>query len=102
MSDGWLRSDGAAVVLKLHVQPGASKTEVAGLHGEALKIRLAAPPIDGRANECLIGFLAETMGIAKRNIELVGGATSREKRVRVEGVDAQTVRSRLSGQQTAR
>lgn len=95
MSAAWLRSDGAAVTLSLHVQPGARKTEVAGLHGEALKIRLAAPPVDGKANECLIEFLAETLGIAKRNLKLVGGATSRAKRVRVAGLDAESVRGRL-------
>lgn len=96
MKRAWLRSDGTAVVLSLHVQPGARKTEVAGLHGEALKIRLVAPPVDGQANACLIGFLAETLGIAKGNIELVGGASSRAKRVRVEGVDAEAVRRKLS------
>ena len=95
MSGGWLRSDGAAVVLSLHVQPGAKKTEIAGLHGESLKIRLTAPPVDGKANACLIGFLAETLGIAQRNIELVGGATSRAKRVRIEGMVAELVRSKL-------
>jgi len=95
MSAAWLRSDGAAVVLSLHVQPGARKTEIAGLHGEALKIRLAAPPVDGKANECLIRYLAETLGIAKSSIELVGGATSRAKRVRIGGVSAATVCERL-------
>jgi uncharacterized protein (TIGR00251 family) len=96
MSGDWLRVDGTDVVLSLHVQPGARKTEIAGLHGEALKIRLAASPVDGKANACLIGFLAETLGIAQRNIELVGGATARAKRVRVEGLDAESVRRKLS------
>ena len=96
MNHSWLRSDGAAVVLSLHVQPGARKTEIAGLHGEALKIRLAAPPVDGKANECLIGFLADRLGIAKSSIELVGGATSRAKRVSIEGMDEESVRRKLS------
>ena len=96
MSVAWLCSDGDAVVLSLHVQPGAKKTEIAGLHGESLKIRLAAPPVDGKANECLIAFLAKRLGIAKRNIELVSGATSRAKRVRVGGVDGGSVRRILS------
>jgi len=95
MSADWLRSDGAAVVLSLHVQPGARKTEVAGLHGEALKIRLAAPPVDGKANACLIGFLAKTLGSTRSNIEIVGGATSRDKRVRVDGVSTALVAQRL-------
>ena len=96
MSEAWLRGTGDAVMLSLHIQPGAKKTEIAGLHGEALKIRLAAPPVDGKANDCLIAFLAQTLGIAKCRIELVGGASSRAKRVRVEGVDAETVRRKLA------
>lgn len=95
MSGGWLRKDGTGVVLSLHVQPGARKTDIAGLHGEALKIRLAAPPVDGKANACLLGFLAETLGIARSSVELIGGATARAKRVRVEGVSLAQVAQRL-------
>lgn len=91
MNPAWLRGDGTGVVLTLHIQPGAKQTAVAGLHGEALKIRLAAPPVDGKANECLIGFLAVTLGVAKSSLALVGGASSRSKRVRVEGVTATRV-----------
>lgn len=82
----WLRADGDGVVLTLHIQPGAKKTEVAGLHGDALKIRLAAPPVDGKANEALIAFLAKALGVPKANVELVSGQTSRAKRLRVAGV----------------
>lgn len=91
----WLKSDGADVVLTLHIQPGAAQTEVAGMHGEALKIRLAAPPVDGKANDCLMEFLARTLAVAKRRVELVGGASSRAKRVRLTGIDADTVRRKL-------
>ena len=94
MSD-WLRADGDDVVLSLHIQPGAKKTELAGMHGAALKIRLAAPPVDGRANDCLIAFLADRLAVAKRRVELVGGASSREKRVRISGIYAATARARL-------
>lgn len=83
----WLIADGKGVTLRLHIQPGAKKTEVVGLHGEALKIRLAAPPVDGKANACLIAFLADRLGIAKSSISLVSGDTSRAKRVRISGVD---------------
>ncbi|MFA6313803.1 MAG: DUF167 family protein [Sterolibacterium sp.] len=96
MSEVWLRASGDAVVLSLHIQPGAKKTEIAGLHGEALKIRLAAPPVDGKANDCLIAYLAQTLGIAKGRIDLISGISSRAKRVRVEGVDAEAVRRKLS------
>ena len=70
-------------VLTLHVQPGASRTEYAGLHGDAHKIRLAAPAVDGRANEALIAFLAETFGVARRNVTIASGASGRRKIVRI-------------------
>lgn len=74
-------------VLALHIQPGAKKTGIAGLHGDALKIRLAAPPVDGKANAALIEFLAKTCGVPRSAVELVSGETSRSKRVRIIGVD---------------
>lgn len=94
----WLRVDGDGVVLTLHVQPGTKKTEVAGLHGEALKIRLAAPPVDGKANECLLGFLAKRLGVPKSHVALLSGGTSRSKRVRVAGAAADVVAGKLMRQ----
>lgn len=84
----WWREDGDAVILSLHIQPGAKRTEVAGLHGDALKIRLAAPPVDGKANEALIAFLAKALGVVKADVELVSGHSSRAKRVRIAGINA--------------
>lgn len=81
----WHRRDGDALVLVLHIQPGAKRSEVAGLHGEALKIRLAAPPIEGRANEALLRFVADLFKVPTRNVELIQGAQSRHKRVAVRG-----------------
>ena len=92
----WLLADGDGVILRLHIQPGAKKTEIAGLHGEALKIRLAAPPVDGKANACLIEFLARQLGVAKSAVELVSGEGSRAKRVRVGGVAAEIAAAKLS------
>jgi len=82
----WLVADGRGVTLRLHIQPGAKKTEVVGMHGEALKIRLAAPPVDGKANACLIAFLADRLGVARSAISLVSGDSSRAKRVHVSGL----------------
>lgn len=84
----WLRADGDGVVLSLHIQPGAKRTETAGPHGDALKIRLAAPPVDGKANDALIAFLAKALGVPKSRVELVSGQASRAKRVRVAGITA--------------
>ena len=91
----WLREDGDGVVLTLHIQPGAKRTEVAGLHGHALKIRLAAPPVDGKANEALIAFVAKTLGVSKSHVELVSGQTSRAKRLRVTGIVSADAHARL-------
>ena len=95
MSTSWLRQSGDDVVLTLHIQPGAKKTEIAGQHGEALKVRLAAPPVDGKANDCLIAFLAKRLGIAKAGVEMEAGASSRSKRVRIVGVASALVVERL-------
>jgi uncharacterized protein len=82
----WFRvaSDGH-ITLTLHIQPGAKKTEFAGLHGDALKIRLAAPPVDGKANEALIKFVAATLHLPKSAVNLKSGQTSRRKIVEVSG-----------------
>ena len=93
----WLVAAGAGGTLRLHIQPGAKRTEVVGLHGEALKIRLAAPPVDGKANVCLIAFLADRLGVAKASVSLLSGDTSRAKRVHVSGVEPSVVRDRLGG-----
>jgi len=73
------------LILSLHVQPGAKRSAVAGLHGASLKIRLAAPALEGRANAALIEFLAEQFGVAKRDVKLLSGERSREKRVGITG-----------------
>lgn len=73
-------------ILTLHIQPGAKKTEIAGEHGDALKIRLAAPPVDGKANACLLAFLAECLGLPKSAVSLKSGQTSRRKVVTASGV----------------
>lgn len=88
MSAAWLRegSEGE-VVLTLHVQPNARKTEFVGLHGDALKLRLAAPPVDGKANAALCAFLADFCDVGKSAVSLVSGDSARAKRVRIEGLD---------------
>jgi uncharacterized protein len=79
----WLRSDGDGVILSLHIQPGAKKTAVVGPHGDALKIRLAAPPVEGKANAALIDFITNRLGVGRAKIELISGKQSRRKRVRI-------------------
>ena len=81
----WHRTEGDAIILTIHAQPGAKRSEVAGLHGDALKIRLAAPPVEGKANEALVRFIAECFAVPQRNVELLRGAQSRHKMVKVSG-----------------
>jgi len=69
------------VVFKVHVQPKASKNAIAGLHDDALKIRLTAPPVDGAANKMCVLFLAKELGVPKSAIEIVAGQTSRTKHI---------------------
>lgn len=91
MSD-WFRiaADGC-ITLTLHIQPGAKKTEFSGLHGDALKIRLAAPPVDGKANEALIKFIAEMLRLPKSAVNLKSGQTSRRKVLEVVGAETARV-----------
>jgi uncharacterized protein (TIGR00251 family) len=84
----WLRDGDGKITLTLHIQPGAKKTEVAGLYGDALKIRLAAPPVDGKANAALIEFVANRLGVAKSTVSLKSGQTSRRKVLEVTAVSA--------------
>ncbi len=81
----WQRYDEKKQVLtlSLYIQPGAKRTEVAGLHGEALKIRVAAPPVDGAANEALIDFLKKTFGVPAASVTLRHGASGRSKVVEI-------------------
>jgi len=87
MAVAWRREETAdgheGIVLTLHVQPGAKRTEVAGQYGDALKVRLAAPPVDGKANAELLRFIADAFGVPLRNVTLERGDTSRRKVVRI-------------------
>ncbi len=79
----WFRREPQRLILSIHVQPGARASEVAGIHGDSLKIRVQAPAIEDRANEALIEFVAQRLGIARRDVTLASGARSREKKLHV-------------------
>jgi uncharacterized protein (TIGR00251 family) len=78
----------SGVRFAVRVQPRASSSEICGLHGDALKVRLSAPPVDGAANEALVELLAGALGVAKRAVRIVAGASGRGKVVEVDGVRA--------------
>ena len=88
----WVRYDPAidVLTLELHIQLcrgslGPSKTSIAGLHGDRLKLRLAARPVDGEANRALVRFLADVLGVTQRDVEILRGASGRSKTVQVRG-----------------
>jgi len=83
------------VVLRLHVQPGAGRTAVVGRHGDALKVRVAAPPQGGRANTACTELVATLLGVRPGQVEVSAGAANRSKRVRVTGVEVDEVRRLL-------
>jgi len=89
-----LRRTSDGVVLDLSVVPGAKRTEAVGLHDGALRLRLAAPPIEGRANEALVAWLADQLGVPRKAVELLRGASSRRKQVALP-LDAAAVASWL-------
>jgi hypothetical protein len=83
------------VLIRVHVQPRATRSEIAGRHGDAVKVRLKAPPVDGAANEELLRFLSELLGRPGHAVTLVRGATSRAKTVAVSGMTEHAVAAAL-------
>jgi hypothetical protein len=86
-------ADGCTLSVRVH--PGARKNAVTGIHADAVKIALTAPPVDGKANEALIAFLAETLRLPRARIAIVAGITSRAKMVRITGKSATEVAAAL-------
>lgn len=85
------------VAFAVRVVPRASRNEIVEVHGDALKVRLTAPPVEGRANEALIVLLAQRLGVRKSQVQIVAGAASRRKMIRVVGLFVQEVEERLLG-----
>ena len=86
---------GGAVSFKVRVQPRAARTEIAGERGEAVKLRVAAPPVDGKANEECCRFLAKLLGVSASSVEIVSGDSSRDKVIRVRNASVERVRETL-------
>jgi uncharacterized protein (TIGR00251 family) len=93
----WIKTHSSGTLLDLYIQPGASKSELAGEHNDKLKVKIKAPPRDGEANSCLIEFLSECLGVPKRKVHLLQGESSRQKLVLVE-LTPEEVLSRIKEQ----
>ena len=89
------RAADGSLLLRLHVQPRAAHDQVAGLQGEALKLRLTSPPVDGKANKAVIATLARLLELPKSSLTLRSGLQSRSKTVRIENADEAQLRARL-------
>ncbi|MCO5166106.1 MAG: DUF167 domain-containing protein [Planctomycetes bacterium] len=85
------------VLLKVAARPGASRSAVQGVAGDALKVAVQAPPEKGKANDELVRFLARALGLRRAQVTLVRGEASRDKVVRVEGLEVEALRERLAG-----
>ena len=90
---------GGAVRFPVRVQPRAARSAIVGVHGDALKVRVAAPPVDGAANAALVELLAAALGIPRRDVRVVAGELSRSKLVEIDGIAAENIRrlARVSG-----
>ncbi|HZP30579.1 MAG TPA: DUF167 domain-containing protein [Acidimicrobiia bacterium] len=95
MSRDLFTVDGDAIVLSVHVQPGAGRSAVVGRHGTALKVRVAAPPLEGRANTAAVALIASTLDVREKDVTLVSGERSRLKRFRVAGAEPDELATRL-------
>jgi len=84
------------VELRIYCQPRASKTEIVGLHGDAIKVRLAAPPVEGQANTKLCQFLSKFFGVPRQEVQILAGEGARQKRVLITGKTVQDILGRLS------
>jgi len=90
-----LNDKGGAVTFRVRVQPRASRTEITGEHAGAVKLRIAAPPVDGKANEECRRFLAKLLGVSASLVEIVSGESSRDKVIRIHKVSAERVSEAL-------
>jgi uncharacterized protein (TIGR00251 family) len=81
--------------LEVYIQPRASKSEVAGMHDGVIKIRIAAPAVENAANEALVDFVAEALGVAKRSVRIVSGRASRRKVIEIDGVTKEAIAATL-------
>jgi uncharacterized protein len=82
----WITEKPEGVVITIFVQPRASKNRIAGLHGDAIKVKLTAPPVDNAANKMCVEYLAKCLNIPKSSLEIISGQTSRTKQIRVRDV----------------
>jgi len=95
MNQSWINQSDDGVIIAVHAVPRAAQDAVQGLHGDTLKIRLHAPPVDGKANEALISFLSKRLNIPKNNITLKSGLNQRRKIISISGISKSEIEKRF-------
>ncbi|MGH2685494.1 MAG: DUF167 domain-containing protein [Actinomycetota bacterium] len=95
VDDLYTVNDDGSIVLSVHAQPGAGRSAVVGRHGDAIKVKVAAPPEHGRANDALCAMIAQHLGLRAAQVEVVSGASSRAKKVQITGVEEQDITAAL-------
>ena len=91
-----VRESKRGAILTIHVVPRSARNEIAGIHGDALKVRLKAPPVEGAANAALIAFIAETLDVLPRQVKIISGHSSRHKVLSVSGLSREVVEAKLA------
>lgn len=91
----WIKDSPEGCIVELHIQPQARKNEIIGLYNDKLKVKISAPPIDGKANQFLIEFLAEVLNVSKSSIRLLKGESSRQKQFLIRGLPPSQVEEAL-------
>ncbi len=94
----WIRETPKGVIFKAAIQPGGSRNEIVGLKGDALKIRITAPPVEGAANKMCVEFLAKTLKVRKSDVEIIRGQASRSKKLLVRSATREMIESLLKAQ----
>lgn len=87
----WIRFDKKSCIIEIHAQPQAKKNEIVGLYNDRLKVKIKSPPVDGKANECLIEFIAKVVGVNRSSVELLKGESSRQKQIRISGLNLKQI-----------
>lgn len=90
-----IRETGTGLMVPLHVQPRARRTQIAGIHNGALKVKISAPPVDDAANRAIVDYFSKTLGLPKSHVQIVAGQKSRDKLLCISGISLQAFRALL-------
>jgi len=91
-----IRETGTGLMVPLHVQPRARRTQIAGIHNGALKVKVSAPPVDDAANRAIVEYFSKILGLPKSHVRIVAGQKSRDKLLHIDGISLQTFQALIT------